>query len=202
MEKVIGVILQVEPYSIQGLIIFWAEGQAHSWVIGKRCVWKVWVCVWTHFGFHQVSLTCQTLGRMVLGIGWRPRTGIVRGCSHTFASQCTDVHLFHIHLYLQRKNIDVWPNGTRHKKRAAIKEWSIDSVQHLWLWEHTERKVLVLVGSGGGCAYPGTVWFPAAGILQGTHRRTSLVHSHTGIGTGNWSSCTRRCLSSCEFRFY
>lgn len=49
-------------------------------------------------------------------------------------------------------------------------------------------------------AYPGTVWCLAAGILRGTHRRTSLVHSHTDTGTGNWSNCTHRCLSGYRFR--
>lgn len=49
-------------------------------------------------------------------------------------------------------------------------------------------------------SHPGTAWCPAAGIPPDTHTRTSLARSHTGIGTGSWSSCTRRCLWSSQLQ--
>lgn len=66
----------------------------------KVCV-SVCLCLNTHPSFHKVSLTSQTLVCKGLGSGC-PHIGIVHGCSHRSVSPYTDVHLFHIRLYLQR----------------------------------------------------------------------------------------------------
>lgn len=50
------------------------------------------------------------------------------------------------------------------------------------------------------CSHPGTAGCPAAGIPPDTHTRTSPARSHTGIGTGSWSSCTHRCLLSLQLQ--